>query len=67
MPKKIIIWGAAVSVAGILGWFLFVILSVLTFGKFRDAANFFGYVGLLGFPVSVVIWMMGKLFKRWIK
>ena len=63
MSRKIIVWGVAASLIGLAGWFLFVILSILTLGKFRDAANFFGYVGLLGFPVSVFIWAIKKIFK----
>ena len=61
--KKIIFWGAALLAIGILGWLLFVVLSVLTLGKFRDAANIFGYIGLLSLPASVVVWLIRRIFK----
>lgn len=63
MPKKIILWGLLVSLIGLFGWVVFVILSVLTLGKFRDAANIFGYIGLFSLPASVLIWLIRKIFK----
>ncbi len=59
------LWGVAFSLVGLVGWVIFVVLSVITGGAFRFMANLFGWIGLLSIPVSLVIKLIYK--KREIK
>ncbi|TSC73754.1 MAG: hypothetical protein G01um101444_470, partial [Parcubacteria group bacterium Gr01-1014_44] len=58
MRNKIIVrpllWGLIVSIIGLAGWFLFVILSVITGGAFRVLANIFGRIMLFGLPAGII-------------
>jgi len=52
---KPVLWGILAAVIGLVGWVVFIVLSVLTGGAFRFMANLFGWVGLLSIPASLVL------------
>lgn len=64
MVKKIIIWGGILSLIGLAGWVVAVILTVFTGGKFNIVANIFGYIGFLSFPISLALGLLAKIFIR---
>ena len=49
---KPVLWGILAAVIGLVGWVVFVVLSVITGGAFRIMANLFGWIGLLSIPAS---------------
>ena len=51
---KPVLWGTLAAVIGLVGWVVFVVLSVITGGAFRFMANLFGWVGLLSIPASLL-------------
>ena len=55
MRIKWLIWGLILFIISGFGWFIFVILSVITLGKFRIAANIFGIISALSLPISIVL------------
>lgn len=58
-----IFWGLIIFLIGLAGWFVSVIFSVVTLGKFRLLANLFGYIMVASLPVA----LMGELIRRIIK
>ena len=62
MKRRPIFWGIILLIIGIIGWFISVILAVVTLGHFRQSANFFGALAYIGFPASLVF-----EFVKWIK
>lgn len=58
-----LVWGSFGIAFGVLGWFVCVILSVLTLGAFRVAANIFGYFA----TASVFYAVIGELARRLLK
>lgn len=61
MIKRPIFLGAILSVVGLLGWWLSVILTVVSVGKFRDLSNFFGILMLSGLPVGIFISLIKRI------
>ena len=64
MLKRPIFWGAILSMVGLLGWWLFVILTVVSVGKFRDLSNFFGILMLSGLPFGLLIPIQKKYYGK---
>lgn len=60
MKIKWLISGSIVFIVSGLGWFVFVILSVITLGKFRVPANIFGIIFALSLPISIVLAIFEK-------
>ena len=63
MDNKTFSRGIVVFLIGGVGWFVAVIASVITFGKLRDVANFFGIVAVAGL-LLVVAGSISKLLNR---
>ena len=63
MGNKILLWGVIVFMVGGVGWFVAVILSVITFGELRNIANFFGIAAGLGVLI-ITIGLISKLLKK---
>ena len=63
MSKKPILIGLGISLIGLCGWFLLIILNVLTLGHFRSADNFFGMLMLWGLPAGVIVAIIRRLRK----
>ncbi|OGF82980.1 hypothetical protein A2924_04490 [Candidatus Giovannonibacteria bacterium RIFCSPLOWO2_01_FULL_44_16] len=55
MGYKWLILGAVICIISGLGWFVMVILNVVSLGQFRIAANLFGYIAAASLPISVVL------------
>ena len=66
MVHRPIFWGTICLLIGISGWFVSVILSVLTLGHFNVWANFFASIAYLGFPISI-IWEIFLKIKNKVK
>lgn len=60
--KSYIFWLIFILV-GVIGWFISVIFSALTFGKFGGVANFFAALAMFGLIATLVLSLV-KLFKR---
>lgn len=58
-----IFWGIIIFLISGLGWFVFVILSVITLGKLSWIANSFGVVAGISLP-SAIICEIIRLIKR---
>lgn len=43
-----------------LGWFVSVVFGVVTLGKFRLAANVFGYIAVFSLPITMLIAIVHK-------
>ncbi|MEK7151605.1 MAG: hypothetical protein AAB784_02755 [Patescibacteria group bacterium] len=63
MGNKIFAYGIAIFLVGGAGWFVAVILAVITLGKLRDAANFLGVATGVGF-LMIIIGGISKLLNR---
>ena len=63
MAHRPIFWGILCLVVGIVGWFIFVIMSVLTLGHFSIQANFFAGIAYVGFPIFL-IWELVSMIKN---
>ena len=55
MLRKPLFWGFAAFSIAVLGWFISIIVSVLTNGALKDAANIFGYVAIASLPVAGIL------------
>ncbi|OGF68829.1 hypothetical protein A3C73_01475 [Candidatus Giovannonibacteria bacterium RIFCSPHIGHO2_02_FULL_44_11] len=55
MGYKWLIWGVVIFIISGLGWFVAVVLNVVTLGGLRFAANIFGYIAAASIPVSIVL------------
>jgi len=55
MGLKWLIWGFVIMLISGAGWFVSVILSVVSLGQFRIAANIFGYIAAASLPISIVL------------
>lgn len=60
MEHRPIFWGIIIFLISGLGWFVFVILSVLTLGKLSWVANSFGVVAGISLPIAII----GEIVKR---
>lgn len=60
---KLIFKGLILFLIGVAGWFISVIMSVVTLGKFAGLANLFGAVAVVGLAMTIIFAII-NLFKR---
>ena len=63
MAHRPIFWGMIIFLISGLGWFVFVILSVVTLGKLSWIANSFGVVASISLPTAIM-WEIVKRIKN---
>jgi len=59
--------GAILFVVGLIGWFVSVILTVITLGAFKGVANIFGLIFLWSLPVAALTEFIFWIIKKWRK
>ena len=64
MGNKWLMWGLIIFLVSGLGWFVSVILSVVTLGKLRMAANIFGMISAASIPLAIVLAIFDRRKKK---
>ena len=55
MRRRPLFWGMVWFLLCGAGWFVSVIMSVITVGAFREMANLFGIAAVASVPVTIVL------------
>jgi|GEM_PF-5500585 len=55
MKNKWLLWGVLVFLISGFGWFVSIILNVVTFLKFRSVSNVLGVVAIASMPIAIIL------------